>query len=376
MDKEELLNLITIEDIIHILKSMGSADPKTDPDGNLYFQTICHGGNKHKLHFFTDSKFFMCYTNCGSMSLFDVLMNINDWKFSEAFHFLMNYKGIKSNNNMKIGLQESKYENPDIDFLNKHLYKPKKKNINLPTYNKNILNVFDRYYPDSWIDEGIKEEVMDNYDIRFYFNQYKAVIPHYDINGKLIGIKSRNFLKHEIDQGRKYIPITIQGLTYRYPKSFNLYGLYQNKDNIKKLKKAIIFESEKSVLKFASIYGQENNITLASGGMDISLYQRDLLLNLGIEEVIIALDKQYQLEYLKAEYKDTKQYKEYTKFVKGLYKIAKLFIGYCNVSFILCWDDRLDYKDSPIDKSKDIFEELLKERYLIEDLNEFEEMVE
>ncbi|MFA7689400.1 MAG: hypothetical protein WCX96_04875, partial [Bacilli bacterium] len=62
---EELLDKITINDITNILIKMGSKKPKIDADGNLYFSTVCHGGDKHKLHFFIDNKFFMCYTNCG-----------------------------------------------------------------------------------------------------------------------------------------------------------------------------------------------------------------------------------------------------------------------------------------------------------------------
>ena len=91
---EELLEKISIEDIINILIDMGSAKPTEDNAGNLYFTTICHGGNSKKLHCFTDSKFFMCYTNCGSMSFYDVLMSINNWNFREAFEYLAYYKNI------------------------------------------------------------------------------------------------------------------------------------------------------------------------------------------------------------------------------------------------------------------------------------------
>src|SRR3712207_7282086 len=40
--------------------NLGSEHPKSDSQGNLYFTTICHGGNKHKLHYFNDSKLFRC----------------------------------------------------------------------------------------------------------------------------------------------------------------------------------------------------------------------------------------------------------------------------------------------------------------------------
>ena len=373
MDRDELLELITTEDVIEILTELGSKEPILDNQGNMYFQTVCHGGDKQKLHYFPDSKMFMCYTNCGSMSIYDLLMNTNNWTFYESFTYLLDFKGVK-NDILKVGLQNT-VKNTDLDFLNKHLAKIEKKDIKLPSFNKGVLNVFDNYCPSSWIEEGISADVMQYYGIKFYFAQCKAIIPHLDKYGNLVGIKGRNFLQHEIDEGKKYIPVTIQGLTYRYPNNFNLYGLYQNKENIKKYRKVIVFEGEKSVLKYASLYGQKNNISVASLGMGMSLYQRDLLIELGVEEVIIAYDKQYEIE--KIGDKTSEEYKEYIKYLKMLYKTIKLFVNYCNVSVMLCWDDRLDYKSAPLDHGKKIFEELLSERYLVvdEDLEKLKEMI-
>lgn len=376
IDKEELLNLLTEEDIIKIMMDNGSEYPKPDRNGNLYFTTICHGGDKHKLHYFKDSNLFTCYTNCGSMSLFDVLMNANNWEFKEAFKYILKFKNIKDTYSKGKGLQVSNVEITDLEFLDKHLYTHKKQTINLPAFDKHILNIFDSYFPDAWVKEGILPEIMKYYGVKFYFSQFKGIIPHLDINGNLVGIKARNFLEHEVKAGKKYIPITIQGLTYRYPNNFNLYGLYQNKENIRMRKKAIIFESEKSIWRYASIYGQENNIALASLGMHLCLYQRDLLLDLDVNEVVIAYDMQYELEYIiNAEDKSTKKYKEYINYIKNLLKIAKMFMNYCTVSLMLCWDKRLDYKDSPIDKGKEVFEELYKERYIVDNIEELEEWV-
>lgn len=375
MNREELLELITTSDVIEIMTEMGSDYPTKDSQGNLYFTTICHGGDKHKLHYFVESKFFMCYTNCGSMSIFDVLMNTNGWKFIEAINYLLKFKNIKINK-MKIGLQEKTYKNEELDFLNLHLQNYERKHIELPKYNDNVLAIFNKAYPDVWEDEGIKPEIMDYFNIRYYLSQQKGIIPHYDLNGNLVGIKARNFLKNEVEKGKKYIPVTIQGLTYRYHNNFNLYGLYHNKETIKMKKKAILFESEKSVLKYASIYGQENNITLASLGMGVSIYQRDLILDLGVEELTIAYDMQYLLEYTTKDKEDTDEYKEYVKYIKMLIKTVKLFMNYIDVSIILCWDNRLSYKDAPIDKGQEIFEQLYKERYFIDDIEELEELVE
>lgn len=372
LTSEELINQIGIEDIIDIMIENGSDEPKYDNDGNMYFTTICHGGKKRKLHFFTESKFFMCYTSCGSLSLFDVLMNANNWTFKQSFNYIANFANISTNNKHK-GLRIQSAKNLDLDFLDIHLYAPTKTIIQLPKYDKTILDYFSPYYPDCWEDEGITPEIMQHYGIKFWFEQYKGIIPHFNAMGDLVGIRGRNFYDYEIKAGKKYIPITVQGLTYRYPKNFNLYGIYQNKDNIRNFKKAIIFESEKSVLKYASYFGQENNISVASLGMTLSTYQRDLIVNQDVEEVIICMDKQYEIEYI--DDKDTDQYREFQKYVKNLIKITKLFMNYCNISFVLCWDGRIDYKDAPIDKGKEVFSELLRDRYMVTNIEELEELI-
>jgi hypothetical protein len=130
---------------------------------------------------------------------------------------------------------------------------------------------------------------------------------------------------------------------------------------------------EKSVLLYASIYGQENNIAVATCGMTFSLYQRDLLISLGITEIIIAYDMQYELDKINKQNK--KKWEEYCGYFKRLIKIAKMTMDYCNVSVISCWDDRLNYKDSPIDNGKEIFEQLYKERFLITNIEELEELI-
>jgi hypothetical protein len=366
---------LTTEDVIEIMKDLGSDTYKKDNQGNLYFLNICHGGDGYKLHYFVESKMLMCYTCCGTLSLYDVIMSCKSIDFKDAYKYLCEFKNISLHKKMKIGLQKRVEENKDLDFLKIHLYRKEKQMIKLPAYNKHILNIFDNYMPLSWYKEGIDEDIARYFGIRYYMSQNKAIIPHYDIDGNLVGLRARNFFQHEIESGKKYIPITIQGLTYRYPMNFNLYGIYQNKDNIKRFKKAIIFESEKSVLLYGSYYGQENNITVATSGMSLSLYQRDLLLSLGVEEIVIAYDKQYQLELIESEDNTAKAWKEYEGYIKRLIKIVNMFIDYCNVSIIACWDDRLEYKAAPIDHGKETFESLYRERYYVSDIDELKEMI-
>jgi len=52
----------------------------------------------------------------------------------------------------------------------------------------------------------------------------------------------------------------------------NLYNLNNSKKNIELIKKAIIFESEKSCLKYQSYFGIDNDISVACCGSNISAY--------------------------------------------------------------------------------------------------------
>ena len=67
IDKDELLKLVTEDVVINIMEENGSPLYSTSIDGRtqqkcLWFKTICHGGDSHKLCFFTESKDFFCYT--------------------------------------------------------------------------------------------------------------------------------------------------------------------------------------------------------------------------------------------------------------------------------------------------------------------------
>ena len=66
---KELLEMVTSEVVIEIMKENGSPLYNTTTDGAtgqklLWFKTICHGGSKPKLCYFTQSKSFFCYTSC------------------------------------------------------------------------------------------------------------------------------------------------------------------------------------------------------------------------------------------------------------------------------------------------------------------------
>ena len=180
------------------------------------------------------------------------------------------------------------------------------------------------------------------------------VIPHYNINNQLIGIRTRTLIKEDEIYG-KYKPAIFNKKMYNHPLGLNIYNLNWSKENIKSFKKVIVFEGEKSCLKYISYLLPENDISVAVCGSNLINYQVSLLLSLGIEEIIIAFDKQYQ------KIGDN----EYKKWVKKFYDLHNKYGKYVQISYILDFNNLLNYKDSPIDKGKDVFLNLFQERIII-----------
>lgn len=109
---------------------------------------------------------------------------------------------------------------------------------------------------------------------------------------------------------------------------------------------------EKSVLLYGSYFGPENNISVACCGSNLSVYQIQLLLDAGAEEIIIAFDRQFQ------ELGD----KEFKHLTANLTKIHNKYKNFATISFIFDKGMLTGYKSSPIDHGPNIFLQLFKER--------------
>jgi DNA primase len=205
-----------------------------------------------------------------------------------------------------------------------------------------------------WEDEGIDPKIMRLHKICYDPKTQSIIIPHYDINNQLIGIRERTLVKENEVYG-KYKPAIFNKKMYNHALSFNLYNINWSKANISNFKKVIVYESEKSTLQYASHFSIENDISVAVCGSNLVNYQVSLLLSLGVEEIIIAFDRQYK------EAGDD----EYKKWVQKFYDIHNKYGKYVQISYILDKKHLLDYKDSPIDKGKDVFLKLFQERVII-----------
>ena len=345
MNAKDLINVLTNQDIIHLMKELG-CDNYIDKSSEIIFPTICHDGKSMKLYYYNENKKFQCYSHCGSMSVYDLIMNVKECNFATAFKFL---KDLIEDSEMRgFGFDFAEEKIVDLKNIVVPEIQPLKKQF--------LYDVFSKQPVECWMDENISYETQKKFKIRYDKSKDHIIIPHFDWKtGKLIGIRRRTLSKIEAEKYGKYTPLFYDGKSYSHPLGLNLYGLNLNKENIKKYKKVIVFESEKSVLKFNTMF--PNNISVSVCGSNFTNTQKKILLNLGVKEIIIGLDRQYEAE----------NSKEAMIWEEKILKMSSNLLDYSKVSYL--WDTDinrcLDFKDSPVDCGKDKFKYLIKNRIFV-----------
>ena len=187
-------------------------------------------------------------------------------------------------------------------------------------------------------------------------------ITNYDAYNNLIGIRARNL---DPNAGAKYIPYKdINGTWYKFNVGSTFFGLNHNANAIRKYKKVVICESEKAVMQGDTFFG-DNNIILGMYGSAMTKQKRNIILGLEVEEVIIAIDFDYEEE----SYHNEELYEPDTPwelYEKKVYKIADMFKGWCKVSVMVDYKPR-HKKDCATDYGKDGFIKLYKNRIKIDE---------
>lgn len=366
-DKNEIKNSLSIEQIEQFLADHGGEPIRRI--GCLVSRTICHNAASdeasHKLYYYENTKLFKCYTECSETNGFDIfdltrkIMKIQsgiEWSLYDAEVYIINYFSLDVANDFSLKTDKIS----DFSIFDKY-----ERNMQLSDkQNKSELKIFDStilqhlfYRPiQPWLKEGITEEVMRSRGIRFDPYSYGIVIPHYNINNELVGIRERTLVRENEERG-KYIPAVLNGKMYNHPLGFNLYNINNSANNIKNLGIAIVGEGEKFCLGYASFFGKDNDVTVACCGSNLTNYQFKILQSLGVEEIVIAFDKQFKEP-------GDKEWKQWTKKLTNLHqKYGK----YIKISFMFDKDNNLlGYKDSPIDGGKDVFLKMFNSRITLD----------
>lgn len=346
---KELVDNLTIDNIKSLLNKLQI--PYREIEKGLVMPTVCHNTNieeaSWKLYYYQNNHIFYCYTECSkAMSIFKFLKTYYetrqieyDW-FEDIYNVVLNCGNFRP----KEGFDTIQYQSL------KERYQIKKKTVELQQYSNGILDIFMKNYPVEWLNDGISRRAMDKYNIKYSVSQNKIIIPHYDINNNLIGIRGRALNEWEIENIGKYMPIQIEKKWYTHPLSLNLYGLNHTKENIKKYGICYIGEAEKFCLQSESF--SFPNCSCAVCGSQFNKYQLDILMkNCRPKEIVICFDK---------EEKDKED-----KYFFKLYNLCKKYINYCKMSFIYDNDNLLKLKESPTDCGENIFKKLLEKRIIV-----------
>lgn len=337
-----------------------NVQPVDENDSMIIFPTCCHNldGGSPKLYYYKDTRLFHCFTECGStFDIFTLLKKMMALRGKEiTLVQAIELCDLDISNYQDQGKDLFADCTTDIQYMQRMngTYIRKIDELNFKTYDKNILKrySFDYLGLMPWIEEGISVEALQKFNIKYDNYNHAIIIPNFDYSGELIGVRARYFRPEDVLKG-KYRPVFNNGVLYNHPTGKTFYGIYENKQNIERKHMCVIFEGEKSVLRYGSIYGGANNIALATLGQNITKDHIQYLLKMKVTHIILAYDTDYE------------DYEQLHEIENKYIQKAKILSPYFNVSILMDYDFLLPHKSSPIDGGKEIFERILKNRRII-----------
>lgn len=210
--------------------------------------------------------------------------------------------------------------------------------------NESVINNYVPYPHISFAREGIMPWTWKKFGIGYSYHKQRTVIPlRYWLTGELLGFNMRTSVENYDVLGiKKY------WITPGYPKQINLYGLWENKEEISKSGHVTVFEAEKSVLKRDTLGDYS---CVAVSGHAISREQQSVLIGLGVE-IVIAFDKDIDIDYLRY-------------CCEQFYRIRR-------VSYIYDKNGLLSEKDSPADARNKVYKYLFDNRVVYDEKEHIE----
>lgn len=279
--------------------------------------------------------------------------HLKDYDFSSAMRYIKSLFGI-GNGNYKVHV-----ENP-LAILRQHKSKAHFTSLNdieVEKFPMTMLNRYVRMPHFELVKEGIIPSTQELFDICYDDRLNRVLFPHfaYDDKEKIVGIAGRTLESKEVMEEfdiPKYWNY-IKG----YKKRYNLYGFSHSLENIKKYKKIIIFEAEKSVLK-QNVFTKGEGISVALGSHELSDTQVRIILKYTPPEteIIIALDKDVMVNEVKDSEGNTITGEQF------IINMCKKLSNHRKVTYIFDTHNILGDKNSPVDKGFKIWNYLLKYR--------------
>ena len=327
-------------------------------------QIIYYTGDKNvdpykgspKLYFYKDTSIYVGMTAGRSYDIISLVQTRlallkQPCSFLDACQFILNTTNISPDSISRVKKEGHVYDWSNLE----RFVRVRKYGNQLSEYNRNIIDTLPPLYPQAWIDEGISEETMDKYQIRYYERCNQTVIPCFDDEARLVGVRVRNWDKDRVEQA-KYMPlVTLDGQCYKFNTNQVFYGINYNKPEIERTGKVIIVESEKAVMKLDTYMGR-HNIALGMYGSNLGIQRRNQLLKMGVNTVSYVVDNDFIGQ-------DDEFFEQWREKIRHF---IKLWDGFCRVEIV--WDNLglLGPKENATDRTKEVWEQLWENREIIE----------
>ncbi len=223
-----------------------------------------------------EKNIFYCFSCGRGFSIFDYLMQYEGMSFDEAVKKASKLSGVD------IGAMcqsQTVMENRRIKRRQASLNAEKCVHQILP---KTEYEKFSIGSVDEWLNEGIRQEEIDLFEIRIDNRSNRIVYPVYDIEGNFINIKGRTRFKDYKKMGIcKYINYYPVG-TLDYFQGLNITEPY-----FKESKELKIFESIKSVMK---LFGNGIKDSVSAEKHNLTPEQISWIIKSDIKNVVLCYD--------------------------------------------------------------------------------------
>lgn len=359
IDVKKLKKSLSLAHHKQIMQALGIPAYSENKEQIIYFS-----GDKNKdalkgspkLYFYKDSQIYFGYTSSRSYDIISLVQTRlallkQPCSFLDACQFIIDTTNINPDSISRVKKEGHVYDWSNLE----RFVRVRKYGNQLSEYNRNIIDTLPPLYPQAWIDEGISEETMEKYQIRYYERCNQTVIPCFDDEARLVGVRVRNWDKDRVEQA-KYMPlVTLDGQCYKFNTNQVFYGINYNKPEIERTGKVIIVESEKAVMKLDTYMGR-HNIALGMYGSNLGIQRRNQLLKMGVNTVSYVVDNDFIGQ-------DDEFFEQWREKIRHF---IKLWDGFCRVEIV--WDNLglLGPKENATDRTKEVWEQLWENREIIE----------
>lgn len=322
MDIRELKNYIYDNHYIEqILKSIGCHHIKYHSN---YWTCGNKDGDNAKSIVVRNNEFLGCdnYTRqmiatSRATDLIDLVCFSQDCSFPDAINFICNEIGLSYYHDFNEDIPECFKILKLLDDLDSGSIQQNE--APLKKISENILSYYKPYVNDLFLEDNISYEAQREFEIGFDEESNRYTIPIRSELGDLVGVKGRYFYRNVPEDENKYIYLE------PCPKSKIIYGLYKTIKFIKETGIIYVGEAEKFTQQLWC-YGYRNGGS--TGGKELSNYQIDMLIRLGVK-ICFCFDK----DVTKEEYEE----------------LANRFPDGIPLFYMFDEGDILNKKDSPSD---------------------------